>query len=87
MGRLARIEHPFTDENLEQRLQFCTEHESWSDDQWGRVIFGDESYIHLGVHGQIWVQRPVDTAYLKEYMVVGQNQFSPRIGVFACFTS
>ena len=86
-GRLARIEHPFTDQNLEQRLQFCTEHESWSDDQWDRVIFGDESYIHLGVHGQIWVQRPVDTAYLKEYMVVGQNQFSPKIGIFACFTS
>ena len=87
LGRLARIEHPYTDENLEQRLKFCTEHESWSDDQWDRVIFGDESYIHLGVHGQVWVQRPVDTAYLKEFMVPGQIQFPPKIGIFASFTS
>jgi hypothetical protein len=25
------------------------------------VMFGDEAYICLGVHGQIWVQRPQDT--------------------------
>lgn len=87
MGRVARIEHPFTEENIQERLAFCQQHESWTDDDWDRVIFGDESYIYLGVHGKIWVQRPVDTAYLKEFMVPGQIQFSPKVGFFGCFTS
>ena len=57
-GRVARIEYPFTDEHITQRLQFAQEHESWTDDKWARILFGDESYICLGSHGQIWVQRP-----------------------------
>lgn len=86
-GRIARIEHPFTEQNLRKRLEFSYEHETWTDDQWDRVIFGDESYIYLGVHGKIWVQRPADAAYLKEFMVQGQLAHPPKIGVFACFTS
>jgi transposase len=87
LGREARIEHPFTAEDIAERLAFAREYETWSDDRWDRVIFGDEGYIYLGVHGQVWVQRPADAAYLKEYMVPGQLQFPPKVGVFACFTS
>lgn len=87
LGRIARIEHPFTEANRLARLEFSHEHERWSDDDWDRVIFGDESYIMLGVHGKIWVQRPADTAYLAEFMVPGQIAHPPKIGVFACFTS
>ena len=62
-----------------------TEHESWTDDQWARILFGDETYICLGAHGQIWVQRPQDAAYLSQYMVQGQSNFAPKIGIWACF--
>jgi transposase len=86
-GRVARIEYPFTEENITARLQFAREHESWTDDQWARVLFGDETYICLGVNGQIWVQRPQDAAYLSEYMVQGQKGFTQKIGIWACFSS
>ena len=86
-GRVARIEYPFTDEHITQRLQFAQEHESCTDDKWARILFGDESYICHGSHGQIWVQRPQDAAYLSEFMVQGQSNFAPKIGIWACFSS
>jgi hypothetical protein len=81
------VEYPFTDEHIAQRLSFAHEHESWNDDDWDRVIFGDECYIYLGVHGRMWVQRPVDCAYLKEFMVTSDYQFAPKTGFYCCFTS
>jgi transposase len=86
-GRVARIEYPFTQEHIDKRLKFAGDHENWSDNQWASVLFGDETYICLGTHGQIWVQRPEDTAYLSEYMVPGQTNFAPKIGIWACFSS
>ena len=84
---MARIEYPFTQAHITQRLEFAREHEDWTDDQWARVLFGDETYIYLGANGQIWVQRPQDAAYLSEYMVQGQSNFAPKIGIWACFAS
>ena len=54
-GRVARIEYPFTEEHIAQRLEFARQHENWTEDQWARVLFSDETYIHLGVNGQLWV--------------------------------
>jgi transposase len=84
-GRVARIEYPFTQVNITQRLEFAREHQDWTDDQWARVLFGDETYICLGANGQIWVQRPEDAAYQSEYMAQGQSNFAPKIGIWACF--
>jgi transposase len=56
LGRIARIEHPFTEANIHSRLEFARDHERWSDDDWDRIIFADEFYIYLGVNGKIWVQ-------------------------------
>jgi hypothetical protein len=42
-------------------------------------MFGDEAYICLGVHGQIWVQRPQDTAYLSQFMVQGQTNLHLKL--------
>jgi len=86
-GRIARTEQPFTSANKESRVDFAREHETWDDHDWDRVIFGDESYIMLGINGQVWVQRPVNTAYDPEYMLPGKMAHPPKVGVFACFTS
>jgi len=87
LGRVARIEFPLNEEHIRKRLAFAHAFGDWSPEDWDRVLFSDESYIHLGYHGQTWVQRPEDTAYLEEYMVLGQRQFSPKIGMWACFSS
>jgi transposase len=86
-GRVARMEYPFTEDHIAKRLEFAEEHESWIDDKWARVLFGDETYICLGAHGRIWVQRPEDAAYQSQFMVQGQSSFAPKIGIWACFTS
>jgi transposase len=86
-GRVARIEYPFTQDHITRRLEFAQEHQGWTDDQWVRVLFGDETYICLGAQGRVWVQRPEDAAYLSDYMVQGQTNFAPKIGIWACFSS
>ena len=70
-----------------QRIEFAREHETWTDDQWQRVLFGDESYIYLGSNNQVWCQRPEDAAYVSRYMREGISGFSPRVAVFACFSA
>jgi transposase len=86
-GRVARMEYPFTEEHIAKRLAFAQEYGEWSKKSWDQVIFTDESYIYLGQHGQIWVQRPQDAAFVEEYMVHGQGQFAPKIGMWGCFSS
>jgi hypothetical protein len=86
-GRVARIEYPFTEDHVAKRLEFAQEHESWTDDKWARILFGDETYICLGAHGRIWVQRPEDTAYQSQFVPQGQSNFPPKIGIWGCFTS
>ena len=86
-GRVARIEYPFTEENISKRLAFAEQYRTWTADQWDNVLFSDESYIYLGQHGRIWVQRPEDSDFIEEYMVHGQSQFSPKIGMWGCFSS
>ena len=86
-GCVARMEYPFTEEHITKRLAFAREYGEWAAQQWDRVLFSDESYIYLGQHGNIWVQRPEDSAYMEEYMVHGQGQFAPKIGMWGCFSS
>jgi transposase len=86
-GRVARIEYPFTQDHITRRLEFARGHQDWTGDQWARVLFGDETYICLGAQGLVWVQRPEDAAYLSDYMVQGQTDFAPKIGIWACFSS
>ena len=85
-GRVARMEYPFTEEHINKRIEFAEEHESWDDNKWSRVLFGDETYIYLGQHGRIWIQRPEDAAYQSQFMVQGQSNFAPKIGIWGCFT-
>lgn len=85
-GRVARMEYPFTDEHIEKRRAFALAHLDWTVDEWNRVIYADEAFICLGASGQVWVQRPQDTAWVKEYMVDGIDGFAPKIGIFGSFT-
>lgn len=85
-GRVARIEYPFEDEHIAKRLAFAQQHRNWDQDKWGRVLFGDESYICLGAQGRIWVQRPQDAAFQSQFMVSSQTVFASKIGIWACFS-
>jgi transposase len=85
-GRVARISYPFTDEHIEQRLAFANRHQNWDESKWDTVLFSDETHIVLGGSGQVWVQRPEDTAFLAQYMA-HQDPFPQKISVWGCFSS
>jgi transposase len=84
-GRVARMEYPFTDRHLQSRFDFAQDHLKWTSKQWQHVVYADEAYICLGESGEVWVQRPTDTAWMKEYMVQSTECFPLKIGMLACF--
>jgi len=67
-GRVAQSEYPFTHEHIRQRLSFDEGYGNWAEEDWERVLFSDETYIELGPHGQVWVQRPIGEALNPDYM-------------------
>jgi transposase len=85
-GRVARVSYPFTAQNVSDRLEFVARYGGWNESQWNNVLFSDETYIVLGGNGQVWVQRPEDTAYLEQFMI--QRDFHPeKIAFWGCFSN
>lgn len=85
-GRVARWSWPLEQVHLDQRLAFANEYGDWDATDWGQVVFTDECNIWLNAHGQLWVQRPEDAAYLEEYMAhrpAGRSKLSILAGFSA----
>ena len=58
-GRVRQEEHAYSDDTLRQRLTFAEGYSRWTEDEWARVMFSDETHFHLGQYGREYVQRPV----------------------------
>ena len=69
-GRVRQEEHAYSDDTLRQRLSFAEGYSRWTEDDWSRVMFSDETHFHLGQYGREYVQRPVgmglDPKYTKQ---------------------
>jgi transposase len=85
-GRVARVEYPYQQIHLDQRLAFAQEHQRWNERDWARVLFSDETHIILGQHGQIWVQRPEDAAFVAVYMA-DRDPFPQKLSIWGCFSA
>jgi transposase len=85
-GRVARVSYPFTQEDVNQRLAFISNYGGWNESQWNTVLFSDETHVVLGGNGQVWVQRPEDTAFLSQYMIE-RDSFPEKIGFWGCFSA
>jgi transposase len=85
-GRVARISFPFTQEHINKRLAFAHKYGDWDKPQWEKVLFTDETYIILGGNGQVWVQRPEDSALLSQYMIE-RSTHADQIGFWGCFSA
>jgi transposase len=66
-GRVQQEEHAYTDENIRRRISFAEGYSRWTEDDWARVIFSDETHFYLGHHGHEYVQRPVGAALDPKY--------------------
>ena len=84
-GRVAREEYPFSDEHIRKRLSFANGYSNWSVGQWDTVLFSDECHIELGPHGQVWVQRPLGSAFEPQYMY-HQVAHPDRLSIWGCIS-
>ena len=82
-GRVARVSYPFTQEDVRQRLAFVSNYGGWNESQWNTVLFSDETHVILGGNGQVWVQRPEDTAFLSQFMTE-RYPFPEKISLWGC---
>src|ERR1700722_18356343 len=85
-GRVARVSYPFTKEDVRQRLAFVSNYGGWNESQWNTVLFSDETHVVLGGNGQVWVQRPEDTAFLSQFMTE-RYPFPEKISLWGCFSA
>jgi transposase len=85
-GRVARVSYPFTQEDVSRRLAFVSNYGGWNESQWNTVLFSDETHIILGGNGQVWVQRPEDTAFLSQFMTE-RYPFPEKISLWGCFSA
>jgi hypothetical protein len=70
-----------------KRVNWCKEHLNWSEDDWGKVLFSDESKISLfGSDGVCYVRRRVGEAYLPECMLPTVKH-PVSVIVWACMAS
>ena len=60
---VQRSEH----ENVRARLAFAEGYSRWTEDDWSRVLFSDETHFYLGHHGREYVQRPPGAALDPKY--------------------
>jgi hypothetical protein len=82
---VARKEYPFSPAHIKKRLSFANGYGNWSEAKWDTIMFGDETHIELGQHGQVWVQRPLGRAFDSEYM--GHKEPHPdRVSLWGCFS-
>ena len=84
--QVCLVELLVTQENVSQRLAFVSNYSGWNESQWNTVLFSDETHVILGGNGQVWVQRPEDTAFLSQFMTE-RYPFPEKISLWGCFSA
>jgi transposase len=80
---VQETEHELTEFDLQRRLAFAHQYESWTEDQWARVFFSDETNFYLGHHGRTYVRRPVGQAHDPKYMRQ-EAQLHGKVSLWGC---
>ena len=55
--RVARRKPPISEVNRQKRLQFAQEHLHWTQEQWKKILWSDETWVCAGRHTKTWVTR------------------------------
>lgn len=64
LGRVARHKPYISEKNRRARLQFAKDHLNWTEKQWSKVVFTDESkFNRMGSDGKIYVRRRTGEEY------------------------
>lgn len=54
---LARQKPPLSASHKQRRVEWAKAHENWTDSDWARVLFTDETWVTGGPHRRQWVTR------------------------------
>jgi hypothetical protein len=82
-GRVQQEEHAYTDVNMRRRIAFAQGYTNWTEDDWSRVMFSDETHFYLGHHGREYVQRPVGAALDPKY-TSKTDQLEGKVSLWGC---
>ncbi|OAF71068.1 Membrane-interacting protein of RGS16 [Intoshia linei] len=68
--------------NISKRLDFCTDHRSWSMNDWKKVIFSDECNVDIKrghIRQKIWRRK---TEPLEQFTICKNNRFSTSVMIW-----
>jgi transposase len=82
-GRVQKEEHAYTDDTMRKRIAFAEGYSRWTDEDWSRVIFSDETHFYLGHHGREYVQRPIGAALDPKY-TLKTEQLEGKVSLWGC---
>jgi transposase len=77
---VQRAEH----ENVRARIAFAEGYSRWTEDDWARVLFSDETHFYLGHHGREYVQRPPGAALDPKYTRKDNERLEGKVSLWGC---
>jgi transposase len=75
--RVARKKCPLTEESRLARLAWAIQYYDWTDEQWDKILWSDETWTQPGRHTKIWVTRRPEEVNHKDCV---QSRFQRKIG-------
>jgi hypothetical protein len=86
-GRVARHVFQLTDEHKRKRLSFAEGYSRWTDEEWCRILFSDETtFLGEGRSGHRFVRRPVGEADNPAYSV-SKKPHPVGVPAWGCFSA
>jgi transposase len=77
---IQRAEH----ENVRARISFAEGYSRWTEDDWCRVMFSDETHFYLGHLGREYVQRPPGKALNPKYTRKEKERLEGKGSLWGC---
>ena len=87
MGRVAAKKPLLSAANVVSRVQWGRDHRDWTDEDWKRVLWSDESTFQLFSNQRVFVRRRVGERFRKECLSPTVKFGGGKIMVWGCFSS
>jgi len=77
---VQRAEH----ENVRARISFAEGYSRWTEDDWSRVMFSDETHFYIGHQSREYVQRPSGAALDPKYTRKDNERLEGKVSLWGC---
>lgn len=80
LSHVQRAEH----ENVRARIAFAEGYTRWTEDDWARVLFSDETHFYLGHEDREYVQCPPGAALDPKYTRKENERLEGKVSLWGC---